>query len=208
MVQEWWNNIVRWFGSDAGQTVVTTAIIPFVAILVGAIIAGLIARSAIKRLIAQQDREHKAAAVAALIASGRGAASWHSLTAQEKNHLEHQVSEAEVRVRLLPVAGAGLAADWSAHLLAAMKKNSATFTFQAEQDLLDFQDGLIAWQSKPSRARKLFAQDLAAWRYEAATPPAEDEMTVKQREWAAAQTTTQATTTNDAAPTATLQTTP
>jgi hypothetical protein len=211
MIQQWWSDIVRWFNSDAGQTVVTSAIIPFLAILVGAIIAGLIARSSIKRLLAQQDREHKAAAVAALIASGRNAASWSSLSAQEKNHLEHQVSEAEVRVRLLPVAGAGLAADWAAHLLDAMKRNSATFTFQAEQDLVDFQDGLIAWQSKPSRARKLFAQDLAAWKYASATP-AEDEMTVKQREWAAGQasptTTPAASATADTQVSPSLQTTP
>lgn len=183
MFLDWWNDIVSWFNSDDGWTVVSGAILPFLAIVVGGVVAALIARGAIKRLIAQQDREAKAAAVATLIASGRRAAVWNTLSAQEKEHVEHQATEAEVRVRLLPLVGAALAADWAAHQLATMKKNSASYSFQAEQDLVDFQDGLIAWQDKPGRARKLFAQDLAAWKYETGT--AEDELVVKQREWAA-----------------------
>ncbi|MGV8897055.1 MAG: hypothetical protein ACOH1U_11380 [Rhodoglobus sp.] len=188
MVQQWWNDIVRWFDSDGGQTVVTSAIIPFVAIVVGGVVAGLIARGAIKRLLAQQDRELKAAAVATLIAAGRRAATWSTLSAPEKDHVEHQSTEAEVRVRLLPVLGATLAADWAVHQLATMKKNSTNYSFQAEQDLSDFQDGLIAWQSKPARAKKLFAQDLAAWKYETAAIPSEEEqLASKQREWSASQ---------------------
>ena len=143
MVQQWWNDIIRWFNSDGGQTVITSAIIPFIAIVAAGIIAGLITRSAIKRLISQQDRELKAAAVATLIAAGRRAATWSTLSAPEKDHVDHQSSEAEVRVRLLPVLGATLAADWAAHQLATMKKNSTNYSCQAEQDLVDFQYGLV-----------------------------------------------------------------
>jgi hypothetical protein len=182
---EWWNDIVRWFNSDDGWAVTSGAILPFLAIVAGGVVAALIARGAVKRLVAQQDRQAKAAAIAALIASGRRAAVWNTLSAPEKEHVEHQWSEAEVRVRLLPLTGAALAADWAAHQLASMKKNSVNYSFQAEQDLADFQDGLIAWQDKPARARKLFAQDLAAWKYDAGT--AEDDLVVKQREWAAQQ---------------------
>ena len=185
MVLEWWNDIVRWFNSDDGQAVFVGAIVPFVAILLGGIIAGAIARGSTKRLIDQRDREHKASAVAALIASGRRAASWSTLSAQEKEHVDLQTSQAEVAIRLLPLSGAALAADWAAHQLASMKKNSANYSFQAEQDLVDFQDGLIAWQNKPNQAKKLFAQDLAAWKYDSSIP--EDELITKQREWAAAQ---------------------
>ena len=67
-----------------------------------------------------------------------------------------------------------------------MKRNSANFSFQAEQDLQDYQNGLIAWQTKPSRARKLFAQDLAAWRYDDATGTGPDrELDHKQQQWVA-----------------------
>ena len=113
------------------------------------------------------------------------AAVWNALSAQEKEHIEHQMSEAEVRVRLLPVSGASVAADWAAHQLAEMKRNSASYSYQAEQNLADLQNGLIAWQSKPGRAKKLFADDLAAWKYESAI--GEDDLVAKQREWAAAQ---------------------
>jgi hypothetical protein len=185
MLQDWWNDIVQWVNSDDGWTIISGAILPFLAIVLGGVVAALIARGAIKRLVAHQDREAKAAAVAALIAAGRRAAMWNTLSAPEKEHVEHQASEAEVRVRLLPLPGSALAADWAAHQLATMKKNSVSYSFQAEQDLVDFQDGLIAWQDKPTRARKLFAQDLAAWKYEAGT--AEDDLVIKQREWAAQQ---------------------
>ncbi|MCU1411997.1 MAG: hypothetical protein JWR04_2704 [Rhodoglobus sp.] len=185
MLEAWWNDIVKWFSSYDGRVTIG-AVVPVIAILVAGVVATLIARGSIKRLIAQQDREHKASAIAALIASGRRAAGWNTLSAAEKDHVDHQTSEAEVRVRLLPVAGAGLAADWAAHQLATMKANSANYSFQAEQDLADFQDGLIAWQAKPARARKLFAQDLAAWKYEAAAPPVDD-LASKQQAWNAAQ---------------------
>lgn len=187
MLLEWWNGIVRWFNSYEGHKVVTDAILPFLAILVGALIAGLIVRGSIKRLIAQQERRFKASAVETLIAAGRKAAVWNTLTAQEKEHVEHQVSEAEVRVRMLPSSGASLAADWAALKLAAMKRNSANFTFQAEQDVADYQDGLIAWHAKPALAKKLFAQDLAAWKYDGGA--VEDQLVVKQREWAQQQKT-------------------
>ncbi|CAN5255801.1 hypothetical protein BH11ACT4_BH11ACT4_21270 [soil metagenome] len=191
MLLEWWNGIVHWFNSTEGHKVFTDAILPFLAILVAGIVAGLISRGSTKRLIAQQERRYKASAVETLIAAGRKAAVWNTLTAQEKEHVEHQVSEAEVRVRMLPSSGASLAADWAAVKLAAMKRNSANYTFQAEQDVADYQDGLIAWHSKPSLARKLFAQDLAAWKYDGGA--VEDELTVKQREWASQHTEAQPT---------------
>ncbi|MCU1577955.1 MAG: hypothetical protein JWP19_159 [Rhodoglobus sp.] len=185
MLLDWWNGIVNWYNSYEGHRVFTDAILPFLAILVAGILAGLIARGSIKRLLAQQEGRYKASAVETLIAAGRKAAAWNTLTAQEKEHVEHQTSEAEIRVRMLPAYGASLAADWSAHKLASMKRNSANYSFQADQDLVDYQDGLIAWHAKPSLAKKLFAQDLAAWKYDGGA--VEDQLVVKQREWAAQQ---------------------
>lgn len=185
MMLQWWNDLVKWFNSDQGSAFVTGALVPFLAIIVGGIIVGLIARSSLRRLISQQDRQAKAAAVAALISSGRRAATWSTLSAGEKEHVDHQASEAEVRVRLLPLKGADIAADWAAHKLATMKKNSVNYSFQAEQDLAELQEGLLDWQARPGRAKKLFAQDIASWKYESGE--AEDELVVKQREWAARQ---------------------
>lgn len=197
MILEWWNDIVDWFNSDAGWTFITNALVPFLAIVVGGIIVGLIARSSLRRLIGHQDRQAKAAAVAALISSGRRAATWSTLSASEKEHVDYLASEAEVRVRLLPLKGADIAADWASHKLAAMKKNSVNYSFQAEQDLAELQEGLLNWQARPGRAKKLFAQDLASWKYE--TGEAEDELVVKQQEWASRQA-AEGTTTTTATP--------
>ena len=185
MILQWWNDLVDWLDSDQGSAFVTGALVPFLAIIVGGIIVGMIARSSLRRLIGQQDRQAKAAAVAALISSGRRAATWSTLSAGEKEHVDYQASEAEVRVRLLPLKGANIAADWAAHKLATMKKNSVNYSFQAEQDLAELQEGLLDWQARPGRAKKLFAQDLASWKYE--TGEAEDELIVKQQEWASRQ---------------------
>jgi hypothetical protein len=183
----WLTGFVHWFNTSDGRTMVTQVILPFVAILVAGLLAGAIARGSVKRLMTQQDRNVMATTVAALIAAGRKAASWNTLTAQAKEHVEHQASEAEVRVRLLPVAGSEVAANWAAHHIAMMKRNSANFAFQADQDLRDFQDGLVAWQFQPRRMKKVFAQDLASWKYE--DDLADDELMSKQREWAAQQAT-------------------
>jgi hypothetical protein len=188
MIQEWWNAFVQWFNSTDGRAIFTGTIMPFVAILAAGIIAAAVARGSTKRLIAQQNRQYKASAVAALISAGQRTAIWSALPEPEREHLDRQYSEAEVRVRLLPMAGAGLAADWSAHETSVMKKNSVNYTFQGEQDVKAYQDGLIAWQKRPSRAKKLFAQDLATWQFDDSA--ADEQLVTKQREWAAEQSAT------------------
>ncbi|HEY5320374.1 MAG TPA: hypothetical protein VIJ76_05820 [Galbitalea sp.] len=163
---QWWNDLVSWFNSSAGWRVFSTAILPFIAIIVAALLAAWIGRASARRVLAYHDRELKGAAITSLIGAGRKAAIWSSLGGDEKQHVDMLISDADIRVRLLPVNGAGPAADWAAHELAAMKKNSATFSFQAEQTFIDYRDRLLEWQDKPKRARKLFAFDLDQWRYE------------------------------------------
>jgi hypothetical protein len=160
----WWNDIVAWFNSAAGSRIFLSAILPFVAIVLAGIIAAAIGRGSAQRVLAHEDRELTGAALIALIVVGRKASIWASLGA------DSLMSEADIRVRLLPVNGASQAADWAAHELSDMKKNSASFSFQAEQDFVDYRDRLLDWQAKPRRARKLFASDLEQWRYEDSSP--------------------------------------
>ena len=166
----WWNDFVAWFNSASGSRVFLSAILPFLAIVVAGIIAALIGRGFARRVVDHQDRELKGAAIIALIVVGRKASIWSSLGADEKQHIDSLMSEADIRVRLLPVSGANTAADWAAHQLADMKKNSASFSFQAEQTFGDYRDRLLDWQNKPGRAKKLFASDLSQWRYEDESP--------------------------------------
>ncbi|WP_181408460.1 hypothetical protein [Schumannella sp. 10F1B-5-1] len=179
---QWWNDLVDWFSSDQGQLVVFGAIIPFIAIVVGAVIAAAIGRGAVKRLVGQRDRETRSAAVAALISAGQTAARWHSQPPQTREHFETLAAAADVQVRLLPLPGAALAADWAAHELADMRTNSVSFSFQADQTLAEYRDRLVEWQAKPGRARKLFAADLDRWRYD--EPQKVDPVVLQQQEWA------------------------
>lgn len=181
---QWWNDVVTWFNSAAGTRVVTTAILPFLAIVIAGLVAAWIASGFARRIVEHQDREIKAAAIMALIGAGRRAAIWSSLGADEKQHVDSLISESDLRMRLLPVSGAIAAADWATHELNAMKKNSANFSYQAEQTFFDYRDRLLDWQTKPRRAKKLFAFDLVQWRYED-DATSQSSLVAQQQEWAA-----------------------
>jgi hypothetical protein len=180
---QWWNDIVSWFNSSEGTRIITTAILPFIAIVVAGLVAAWIASGFARRIIDHQDREIKAAAIMALIGAGRRAALWSSLGADEKQHVDALISESDLRMRLLPVSGAIAAADWATHELNAMKKNSASFSFQAEQTFFDFRDRLLDWQARPRRAKKLFAFDLVQWQYDDDST-SQSSLVAQQREWA------------------------
>jgi hypothetical protein len=177
----WWNDIQAWFNSATGSKIFLDAVLPFLAIVLAGVIAALIGRGFALRVVEQKDREHTGAAVIALIMVGRRAAIWSSLGADEKQHIDSLMSEADIKVRLLPVNGSNLAADWAAHELGAMKKNSASFSFQAEQSLIEYRDRLLDWQAKPRRARKLFASDLDQWRYD---DDSQSGLVAQQQAWA------------------------
>lgn len=178
---DWWNEIQAWFTSATGSKIFLDAILPFVAIVLAGIIAAAIGRGTARRVIEHQDREHTAVAVIALIVVGRKAAIWSSLGADEKQHVDSMMSEADIRLRLLPVNGSSTAADWAAHELGVMKKNSASFSFQADQSFVDYRDRLLSWQAKPRRARKLFSSDLDTWRYE---DDSTSSLVAQQQQWA------------------------
>jgi hypothetical protein len=195
----WWNDFVTWLNSTDGSRIFLSAILPFIAIVLAGIIAALIGRGFARRVVDHQDRELKGAAIMALIVVGRKASIWSSLGSDEKQHIDSLMSEADIRVRLLPVAGANTAADWAAHQLSDMKKNSASFSFQAEQTFVDYRDRLLDWQNKPGRARKLFSSDLQQWRYEDESPAA-----TPVQEWTPAPVTPS----TETAPTTSLAATP
>ena len=179
---QWWNDFVEWFYSDAGWRIVSTAILPFLAILVAVLISAAIARGTVRRLIAQQDREASASAVSSVINVARRAAVWSNISGPEQDHLSYQSSEATTRMRLLPISGASLAADWSEHQITDIKRNSTGFSMLAEQSSIDVRDRLIEWHHKPSRAKKLFAADVDQFRYEDKT--VDKDLIEKQRQWA------------------------
>jgi hypothetical protein len=170
---DWWNDLTDWISSDDGWRVLSGAIIPFVAIVVAGIIAALIGRGATKRVVSMQEREARNAAVAGIVSAARKAAAWGSLGHDERAYADHLAEDADIRLRLLPVTGAPLAANWTQHEIADIKKNASTFSFQAEQSLAEFRERLLEWQARPSKARKLFKSDLERWKFDSPDPDAE-----------------------------------
>ncbi len=182
---EWWNNLVNWVTSEPGWTIVTSAVIPFLAIVVAGVIAALIARGAIKRLLARQDRELKAAAIGTLVSAARQAAVWNSLSPQEQLLADRAAGEADIQVRMLPLRGADVAADWAEHEIAEFKRGSATFAYQFDTMLTEFRNRLVEWQHHPARARKIFQNDIARWEIEVSDT--EKELQGRQDAWVAQQ---------------------
>lgn len=160
---QWWNDLLDWIASDDGWRIISGAVIPFVAIVLAGIIGAAIGRGGVKRLVEQRDRETRVAAVAALVTAGQNAARWHSQGADAREHAQQIASEADVAVRLLPVTGADIAADWAKHQLEAMRVNSVNFSIPMEETLAEYQSRLVAWLRRPRRAGKLFATDLDRW---------------------------------------------
>lgn len=179
---QWWNDFVEWLYSDEGWRVISTAVIPFVAIVVAGFVAALIGKGYARRIISLTERDRRIAAVTALITAARRASKWNTLSVPEQQHAEHLTHEADTRIRLLPLSGTAMAADWAAHEIAAMKKNSVSFSFQADQSLIEFRDRLVEWQARPGRAKKLFKSDLDSWAYESSI--ADKDLVQQQQEWA------------------------
>jgi len=177
----WWNDLIDWMASAEGRQLLLTIGVPFVAVLLAALIGAGVARSATRRLVEQRDRESRANAVAALVTAGTHAATWHSQSAAQKEHSQQLAAAADIAVRLMPVKGAGMAADWAEHQLAEMRTGSVSFSFQAEQSLHEYRDRLLEWVDHPRRAKRLFALDLERWRYETAAP---DPVYAEQSAWA------------------------
>lgn len=197
---QWWYDFVNWLNSDEGWRIVTSAVIPAAAILVAGIVAAMIGRGNTKRILARHDREVRAAAITAVVSSATKAARWNALAAAEQLHADHLFLEADTRLRLLGVPGADLAVDWSRHMIGQIKSNAVSFSFQAEQLLLELRRRLFDWQAKPSRAKKLFKADLESWEYEASLD--DQDLVAQQHAWAAQQAAAQVPTVATAAPVA------
>lgn len=182
---QWWNDFLDWFNSSEGNRIVTTMVLPFIAIVVAGIIAAVVARGSVARLVARQETATRASAVEALIAVGEKASQWSGLPGSTREHFEAQSSVASIRVRLLPASGSAMASSWAEYQLADIKRNSANFSVQADQGYAEYRDRLIEWHHRPSRARKLFTGDLERFRIDAASD--DTDLIERQRRWKAEQ---------------------
>ena len=124
--------VSTWLTSSDSQSTVFAAVVLFVAVLAAGLLAAWISSSAVKRVVAQRDREAKTAAIAALVDAATEASVWNSLTPQEQVLADRAVGQADILVRLLPIRGSDIAANWAAHQLHELKRASATFGYQLD----------------------------------------------------------------------------
>ena len=88
-------------------------------------------------------------------------------------------------MRLLPIRGSDVAANWAAHQLHELKRASATFGYQLDPAVVEFRDRLLEWQRHPSRTRKQFQNDLVRWRSQRQEP---EQVAVEEQDaWVAEQ---------------------
>ncbi len=182
---QWWNDFVDWLTSPAAQPALFNAAVLAVAVIISGLLAAWIARGALRSLLKRTDRQQKASAIAALVDAATEASVWNSLTPAEQVLSDRAVGQADILVRLLPIKGAGIAANWAGHQLAEMKRASATFGYQLDPAVAEFRDRLIEWQNNPRRARKIFQNDLERWRFE--NTDGERALIAQQDAWVAQQ---------------------
>lgn len=181
----WWNELISWITSNSARPTLLAAAVLFVAVLAAGLLASWIANMAIRRVIAQRDREAKTSAIAALVDAATEASVWNSLTPQEQVLSDRAVGQADIVVRLLPIRGSDVAANWAAHQLHELKRASATFGYQLDPAVVEFRDRLLEWERRPSRARKQFQNDLVRWRAQRQEP---EQLAVEEQDaWVAEQ---------------------
>jgi hypothetical protein len=169
---QWWNDLLDALASERGTQLLSGVVVPFVAIVVAGVLAALIARGAVQRVLARHDREVKAAAIGMLVDAARQASVWDGLSAPERVLADRAAGEADIRIRLLPVKGAATAATWAAHEITEFKRGSGSFGFQFDTQLAEFRDRIVEWQHHPGRARKIFQGDISRWQFEDEQPAA------------------------------------
>ncbi|UOE45319.1 hypothetical protein [Agromyces larvae] len=182
---EWWNDFVSWLASPGARPALFSAGVLFIAVILSGLLAAWIASASTRRLVAQRDREQKTAAVQALVDAATEASVWNSLTPQEQVLADRAVGQADILVRLLPIRGAAVAANWAAHQLHELKRASATFGYQLDPAVAEFRDRLIDWERRPNRARRRFQDDLAHWRTQRKEP--DQALIDEQDSWVAEQ---------------------
>ncbi|MFO7688966.1 MAG: hypothetical protein R6W83_00160 [Cryobacterium sp.] len=182
---QWLNSFVDWLSAASTQPVIFSALVLLLAIVLASALAAWISRGAMLGVLAQRNHESKAAAIGTLIDAATEASVWNSLSPQEQVLNDRAVGQADIQIRLLPIKGSGIAANWAANQLADLKRTSAAFGYQLEPALVEFRDRLIDWQNKPGRARKVFQADLDRWK--AQNAGAAKTQVADQEAWAAQQ---------------------
>lgn len=180
----WLSDFTAWLTSDGARPVVFNALVLAIAVIVAGLLAAWISRGALSSVLTRTERQQKASAITALVDAATEASVWKSLSPQEQILSDRAVGQADMLVRLLPIRGAGTAANWATHQLAEMKRNSATYGYQLDPAVAELRDRLIEWQYHPRRVRKTFQEDLDRWAFEYEANKQDRQRAQEQVDWA------------------------
>lgn len=181
----WLNDIQDFFSSSTNSATILVLAFFLIGVVVALIVGGAIASKVSSRHIKANEEQAKAAVIASLIDVATEASVWNALSPAEQILSDRAVGQIDIRVRLLNVKGAGIAADWATHQLGEMKRNSATFGYQLDPAVTEFRDRLLLWLHSPSKANKIFTSDLERWAYQSVAPEAK--VAAAQDAWVAQQ---------------------
>ncbi|WP_111721232.1 hypothetical protein [Homoserinimonas sp. OAct 916] len=182
---EWLSDFLDWLVTDRGQESVRVGFLFLLALLIGAVLAGWVTRMGIRGLLRRYDRGLRDAAVLALIEAATEASVWNSLSPQEQMLANRTIGRADAQIRLLPLNGSDIAANWASHQLNEMKRNSATFGYLLDPVVLAFRERLLYWCDRPNKAKRIFEADLDAWQQ--ASSESERKLLAEQEAWVAQQ---------------------
>lgn len=158
-----WTDFVAWLQSTEGARVMQAAVLPAIAILVAGVVAALIGRFGVRAVIDRTNRMEAAGAVAGLVEAARAVASEQvDGDHGDRRRAARLRTEADIRTRLLPMAGADLAADWAAQRIDVLREQSAAGALSDEVD--DLRNRLVAWATAPAKAKRIFSAPPTAGR--------------------------------------------
>jgi len=159
------SDLASWLTSPDNFGTLVSAAASMVALILGLIFGGLIVSSQAGKLTRTADEHAKATVVAEVLDATNEIAVFASLPAAAQVASDRVITRVDVHLRVLPVQGAGVIADWAGHQLAELKRASAVGVTAAQTTLDGVRDRLVLWIYNPKRAAKLCQRDMERWSF-------------------------------------------
>jgi hypothetical protein len=158
------SDVASWISNADNFGTIVSVASTLIALILGLLIGGIIVSSQAGKQQRTIDEHAKAGVVADVLDCTNDVAVWGQLQPAAQVQSDRAVARADVRLRVLPVQGAGALADWAGHQLNEMKRNSTTGApLQTTVD--QFRDRLVMWIYNPKRAAKQCQRDLERWAF-------------------------------------------
>lgn len=159
------SDLATWFADPNNFGTLVSAATSIVALILGLIIGGVIVSSQAGKQTRTADEHAKATVVAEVLDATTELAVFASLPAAAQAASDRAVARADVRLRVIPVQGAGSVADWTGHQLNELKRASSVGVTAAQTTLDTVRDRLVLWIYNPKRAAKQCQRDLERWSF-------------------------------------------